>query len=90
LLLLADQRPLTLTTTPDNQRRLAAREDPEVFSASRASGRFAWVEINLAKVDPELVELVTEGWRLSAPKRLAAALAPVSSATVFAICRGLH
>ncbi|GAA3192469.1 MmcQ/YjbR family DNA-binding protein [Actinocorallia longicatena] len=48
-------------------------EDPEVFSPSWSAGRFAWVNIDLTRVDPEeLAELVTEGWRLSAPKRLAA------------------
>ena len=62
-----------LKATRDEQAALVA-EDPEVYSPSWASGRFAWVGINLAKADPEEVaELVTEGWRLSAPKRLAAA-----------------
>jgi hypothetical protein len=63
-----------LKATREEQAALVA-EDPEAFSPSWAGGRFAWVEINLAKVDPgELAELVTEGWRLSAPKRLAAEL----------------
>lgn len=50
-----------------------AAEAPGVFSVSWTSGRFGWVNVRLEKVDrDELVELVTEGWRLSAPKRLAA------------------
>ncbi|WUH98807.1 MmcQ/YjbR family DNA-binding protein [Spirillospora sp. NBC_00431] len=60
-----------LKATREEQEALIA-EAPEVFSASWAGGRFAWVEIKLATADPvELAELVTEGWRLSAPKHLA-------------------
>lgn len=59
-----------LKATRQEQAALIAA-DPETFSPSWASGRFAWMEIKLANVDPdELTELVTEGWRLSAPKRL--------------------
>ncbi|MEV3921193.1 MmcQ/YjbR family DNA-binding protein [Actinomadura coerulea] len=63
-----------LKATREEQAALIA-EDPATFAPSWASGRFAWVEIKLATVEPgELRELVTEAWRLSAPKRLAAAL----------------
>ncbi|MGP4026281.1 MmcQ/YjbR family DNA-binding protein [Actinomadura sp. 3N407] len=62
---------LMLKATREEQAALVA-ENPEVFAPSWAGGRFAWVEIDLARVDPEeLAELVTEAWRLSAPKRLA-------------------
>jgi hypothetical protein len=62
---------IMLKATREEQAALVA-ESPEVFSPSWAGGRFAWVEIKLAGVDAEeLIELVTEGWRLSAPKRLA-------------------
>ncbi|MFF5263137.1 MmcQ/YjbR family DNA-binding protein [Actinomadura viridis] len=62
--------------TREEQAALVA-EDPEVFTASWTSGRFGWVSIRLAGVDrDELVELVTEGWRLSASKRLAASYTP--------------
>jgi hypothetical protein len=65
---------IMLKATREEQAALVA-EDPEVFSPSWAGGRFAWVEIRLARVDPEeLAELVTEAWRLSAPKRLAKSL----------------
>ncbi|NKZ03480.1 MmcQ/YjbR family DNA-binding protein [Actinomadura latina] len=61
-----------LKATRDEQAALVA-EAPDVFSPSWASGRFAWVNVNLSRVDrEELAELVTEAWRLSAPKRLAA------------------
>ncbi|NDU71783.1 MmcQ/YjbR family DNA-binding protein [Actinomadura sp. DSM 109109] len=63
-----------LKATRDEQAALIA-DDPGTFSPSWASGRFAWVKVRLATVDPgELAELVTEAWRLSAPKRLAATL----------------
>lgn len=64
-----------LKATREEQAALIA-EDPETYSPSWASGRFAWLNVNLATVDPEeLSELVTEAWRLSAPKRLADTLA---------------
>ena len=60
-----------LKATRQEQAALIAT-DPDTFSPSWASGRFAWLEIKLANVDPdEVTELVTEAWRLSAPKRLA-------------------
>lgn len=69
-----DEGFVLLKATREEQDALVA-EDPGTFSPSWASGRFAWVEIRLATVDPEeLNELVTEAWRLSAPKRLAASL----------------
>ena len=47
--------------------------DPEVFSPAWSSGRFGWVRVRLPLVDPvEYAELVTEAWRLSAPRRLVA------------------
>jgi hypothetical protein len=34
-------------------------------------GKYGWIRIELDRVDPEeLTELVTEAWRLTAPKRL--------------------
>jgi hypothetical protein len=63
-----------LKATREEQAALVA-EAPETFTPSWASGRFAWVEVNLATVDPEeLLELVTEAWHLSVPKRLAKAV----------------
>ncbi|MFB9192660.1 MmcQ/YjbR family DNA-binding protein [Actinomadura verrucosospora] len=63
-----------LKATREEQAALVA-EAPGTFAPSWASGRFGWVEVKLATVDPEeLRELVTEAWRLSAPKRLAATL----------------
>jgi hypothetical protein len=64
-----------LKATRDEQAALVA-EEPETFAPRWSSGRFAWVEIKLVSADPqELVELATEAWRHSAPKRLANNLA---------------
>ncbi|MFI0353501.1 MmcQ/YjbR family DNA-binding protein [Actinomadura sp. 9N407] len=63
---------IMLKATREEQAALVA-EDPDIFAVSWTSGRFGWVTIRLTMVDrDELAELVTEGWRLSAPKRLAA------------------
>src|SRR5215216_479021 len=59
---------LLLKALREEQEALVA-EDPEVYSPSWASGRFAWLEIDIAAADDqELRELVTEAWRLTAPK----------------------
>jgi hypothetical protein len=58
----------------EEQEALVA-EDPEVYSPSWSSGRFAWLEVKLAIADDgELRELLTEAWRLTAPKMLIAQL----------------
>jgi hypothetical protein len=65
---------LLLKALREEQEALVA-EDPEVYSPSWASGRFAWLEVDIAAADDhELRELVTEAWRLTAPKYLAAQL----------------
>ncbi|GAA5059582.1 hypothetical protein HNP84_005074 [Thermocatellispora tengchongensis] len=62
-----------LKATLEEQAAMTA-ESPEVFTPSYTSGRFGWVEVRLAMVDPdELRELITESWLLSAPARLAKA-----------------
>ena len=49
--------------------------DPETFASSAYVGRFGWVTVVLDRVDPALLaSLIREGWRRSAPKRLAASL----------------
>lgn len=70
----ADETSVMLKALREEQEALVA-EDPEVYSPSWASGRFAWLEVDLAKADDEeLQELLTEAWRLSAPKFLIAQL----------------
>ena len=48
---------------------------PLTFGRAAYVGRFGWVTVDLARVDPEvLAGLLLDGWRLTAPKRLAATL----------------
>ncbi|GAA3104244.1 MmcQ/YjbR family DNA-binding protein [Streptosporangium carneum] len=48
-------------------------DNPEVYGLSWTSGQFGWVEVRLAKADPEeLVEVITDAWCLTAPRRLVA------------------
>ena len=50
------------------------REDPQTFRVASHVGRYGWVDVSLDGVDPdELSELVTEAWRMTAPKRVVAA-----------------
>jgi hypothetical protein len=50
--------------------------DPVTFRSSAYVGRFGWVTVDLDRVDlPVLTDLLREGWRRTAPKRLAATLA---------------
>ncbi|WP_328991022.1 MmcQ/YjbR family DNA-binding protein [Kribbella sp. NBC_01245] len=54
----------------EEQEALVA-ENPEVYEPSWASGRFAWLSADFAAADEqELTELLTEAWRLTAPKTL--------------------
>lgn len=68
-----DDTRVTLKATREEQAATVA-SDPATFSPAWAGGQFAWIRVNLAKVDRgELEELLDAAWRLSAPKRLAAA-----------------
>ncbi|MEU9887623.1 MmcQ/YjbR family DNA-binding protein [Sphaerisporangium sp. NPDC051017] len=59
-----------LKATIEEQIALVA-ERPEVFEVQFTAGRFGWVVVRLAKIEPdELFELVTEAWCLTAPKQL--------------------
>jgi len=57
----------------DEQAALVAL-DPQSFAVAHYTGRFGWVSVNLANVDPDdMMDLVIEAWRKTAPKRLVAA-----------------
>ncbi|WP_214106767.1 MmcQ/YjbR family DNA-binding protein [Acrocarpospora catenulata] len=59
-----------LKATIEEQMALVA-ERPDVFEVQFTAGRFGWVVVHLAKIDrDELEELVTEAWRLTAPRKL--------------------
>ncbi|MFI5711816.1 MmcQ/YjbR family DNA-binding protein [Kribbella sp. NPDC051620] len=73
----ADETSVMLKALREEQEALVA-EDPEVYTPSWASGRFAWLEVKLAVADEEeLRELLVEAWRLTAPKMLIAQLEDV-------------
>jgi hypothetical protein len=58
----------------DDQAGLVAM-DPSVFAVSAYTGRFGWVNVKLPRVRPELAQrLVTNAWKRTAPRRLAAML----------------
>ncbi|MFF0340306.1 MmcQ/YjbR family DNA-binding protein [Kribbella sp. NPDC004875] len=69
-----DQTHMHLKALREEQEALVA-EDPEVYSTSWAGGRFTWILIHLEPADEtEVRELITEAWRLTAPKYLIAQL----------------
>ncbi len=69
--LLPDGSALMVKATLDEQAAWVA-EDPETYSATHTSGRYGWILVRLDRARPdELSELITEGWRLTAPARLA-------------------
>lgn len=71
---------VSLKASVEEQSELIAA-DPETFAIAAYVGRFGWVRVSLARVDPdELDELVTEAWRRTAPKRLVKAFDDARSA----------
>lgn len=65
---------VSIKSTPLVQEDLLDR-DPEIFRRAAYVGRFGWVEVDLERVDMvELEALLREAWRLTAPKKLSAAL----------------
>jgi hypothetical protein len=67
------ERELWIKSDFDEQRALT-QTDPETFFVPPYVGPSGWVGVRIRTVDrDELSELVTEAWRLTAPKRLVAA-----------------
>ncbi|MEA2444724.1 MAG: hypothetical protein QOJ12_2016, partial [Thermoleophilales bacterium] len=67
---MAGEDNVRVKSTLDEQTALT-QMDPETFSVPGYVGKYGWIRIELERVDPEeLAELVTEAWRLTAPKRL--------------------
>jgi hypothetical protein len=68
-----DFRTASVKSSKEEQAALIGA-DPETFEVAAYVGRYGWVRVDLSRVDrTELNELVTEAWRLTAPKRLVAA-----------------
>ncbi len=67
------ERHLWIKSMHDEQRALIAM-DPEAFFVPSYVGSKGWVGVVVSKADRgEVEELITEAWRLTAPKRLVAA-----------------
>jgi hypothetical protein len=69
-----DEGVFTLKALREEREALVAG-DPEAFGVGWGTGRFAWVRVRLRHASAgEVRELITEAWRLSAPRRLVASL----------------
>jgi hypothetical protein len=67
------EREAWVKSTHDEQRALVAT-DPDTFFVPPYVGPSGWIGVVIRQVDrDEMCELVTEAWRLTAPKRLLAA-----------------
>lgn len=67
-----DEREAWVKSTHDEQRALV-QTDPETFFVPPYVGPSGWVGVRFRTVDRgEMRELVTEAWRLTAPKRVVA------------------
>jgi hypothetical protein len=68
-----EQREAWVKCTHDEQRALT-QMDPETFFVPPYVGPSGWVGVRFRTVDrDEMRELITEAWRMTAPKRLVAA-----------------
>lgn len=60
----------SIKATRDEQTALLA-EDPETFTYPAYVGQHGWIGVDVKRIGPEhLRELVTEAWRMTAPKRV--------------------
>jgi hypothetical protein len=67
------ERELWIKATFDEQQALVAM-DPDAYFEPAYVGSKGWVGVLIAKADrSEVEELLTEAWRMTAPKRLVAA-----------------
>ncbi|WP_203909011.1 MmcQ/YjbR family DNA-binding protein [Rhizocola hellebori] len=66
----ADGLVAIIKASPLDQAELIA-SNPTAYSKADYFGRFGWVRVHLAVADPrEIGELLEEGWRRAAPKRM--------------------
>ena len=65
----------SIKATPDAQADLVDR-DPVTFAPAPYVGRFGWVNVDLERIDVDELEiLLRDAWRLTAPRKLAGAIA---------------
>lgn len=68
-----DGEHLAIKVDPAERDAIVA-SDPETFLVTPHYEKYPWMLVAVARVDPdELAELLTDAWRSSAPKRVAAA-----------------
>jgi hypothetical protein len=66
----ADGREASIKATREEQQALI-HEAPETYYVPSYVGQHGWVGVRVSKADrDEVRELVTEAWRMTAPKRL--------------------
>jgi hypothetical protein len=67
-----DESHATVKSTPEEQATLVAG-DPDTYAVAPTTGRFGWVRVELARIDPPALRaLVVAAWRSAAPRRLTA------------------
>jgi hypothetical protein len=65
----------SIKATLESQSDLVYR-DPETFAPAPYVGRYGWINVDLTRLAvDELEGLIRQAWRMTAPKKLAAALA---------------
>jgi predicted DNA-binding protein (MmcQ/YjbR family) len=65
---------VSIKSTPPIQAELIDR-DAATFASAAYVGRFGWISVRLDRIEDSLLRtLIVDGWRLTAPKRLAAGL----------------
>lgn len=73
VMLSAEEREAWVKSTHDEQRALI-QMDPDTFFVPSYVGPSGWVGVRIRTVDrDEMRELITEAWRMTAPKRLVTA-----------------
>jgi hypothetical protein len=69
----SDGKRATVKTRKEHQHSIIA-SDPTTFSVAPYVGRFGWISVQLATVNPQAMRvLIVDSWRRTAPKRSVAA-----------------
>ena len=73
IFVMGGSKSVSVKTSIQEQAELVAMA-PETYSVAAYVGRFGWVSVQLATVDrAELLDLIADAWRRTAPKRVVAA-----------------
>lgn len=64
-----------LVKTSREEQAALVEDDPRAYKKSHVSGRVGWVQVRLRKAhEDELCDLITEAWRMTAPRPILARL----------------